>query len=86
LKFYTGSGVPEMKSILSGNSMERYLSFRTLLAKALGLIAALGSGLQIGRLGPFVSISSCIANLLLKLKFFSKLRRVSSVPFSDQNI
>jgi hypothetical protein len=42
--FSSGSGIPEMKSILSGNSMERYLSFPTLVAKLLGIVASVASG------------------------------------------
>jgi H+/Cl- antiporter ClcA len=70
-----GSGLPEMKSILAGHQMERYLTFRTMVGKALGIIAGLGAGLQIGRLGPFVHVSSCIANMLLKIRFFRKLKK-----------
>lgn len=76
-----GSGLPEMKSILAGNQMERYLTFRTMVGKALGIIAGLGAGLQIGRLGPFVHVSSCIANMLLKIRFFRKLKKVSEIHY-----
>ena len=55
--------------------MERYLDARTLAAKTLGLIATASSGLCLGRLGPFVQISACIANLLMKIKFFKKLKK-----------
>lgn len=44
-----GSGIPTMKATLSGAVMDHYLSARTLLAKALGLCAALGGGLPIGK-------------------------------------
>ena len=39
-----GSGIPEMKSILSGVVMNRFLSLKCGIAKALGLIAAYASG------------------------------------------
>jgi hypothetical protein len=39
-----GSGIPEMKVILKGTNLSRYLSMRTLVAKILGLVLALGSG------------------------------------------
>ena len=55
-----------MKSILSGVVVSRYLSFRTYLAKVCGLVAALNSGLFIGKEGPYVHISSIYANQLLK--------------------
>jgi chloride channel 2 len=40
----SGSGIPEVKSILNGVPNEQYLSFRTLIAKILGLSLARGSG------------------------------------------
>lgn len=43
-----GSGIPEMKSILSGVVVSRYLSFRTYFAKVIGIVAALSSGATIG--------------------------------------
>jgi hypothetical protein len=42
-----------------------YLSLRTLLAKVLGLVLALGSGLPLGKEGPFVHISCCLVTALL---------------------
>ncbi|XP_078697681.1 chloride channel protein 2-like isoform X7 [Branchiostoma floridae x Branchiostoma belcheri] len=62
-----GSGIPEMKTILRGVVLKEYLSFRTLVAKIVGLITALGSGLPLGKEGPFVHIASMVAQLLSKL-------------------
>ncbi|XP_078615741.1 chloride channel protein 2-like isoform X3 [Branchiostoma floridae x Branchiostoma japonicum] len=62
-----GSGIPEMKTILRGVVLKEYLSFRTLIAKIIGLITALGSGLPLGKEGPFVHIASMVAQLLSKL-------------------
>jgi chloride channel 2 len=59
-----GSGLPQMKSILSGFVINRYLSLRTLISKALGLSAALAAGLSIGKEGPMVHLGSCVANVL----------------------
>lgn len=47
-----GSGIPEMKTILRGVILSEYLTFRTLVAKIVGLTCALGSGLPIGKEGP----------------------------------
>lgn len=44
-----GSGIPEMKTILRGVSLKEYLTFRTLVAKVIGLTATLGSGLPLGK-------------------------------------
>eukprot|EP00794_Sanderia_malayensis_P015115 gene15115-16671_t len=61
-----GSGIPEMKVILRGTVLRRYLSFPTFIAKTVGLITALGSGIPIGKEGPFVHISSMCARMFSK--------------------
>nr|XP_022908827.1 chloride channel protein 2 [Onthophagus taurus] len=62
-----GSGIPEMKTILRGVALKEYLTFRTLVAKVIGLTATLGSGMPLGKEGPFVHIASITATLLSKL-------------------
>ncbi|PSN46228.1 Chloride channel protein 2 [Blattella germanica] len=62
-----GSGIPEMKTILRGVALKEYLTFRTLVAKIIGLTATLGSGMPLGKEGPFVHIASITATLLSKL-------------------
>ncbi|XP_043213453.1 chloride channel protein 2-like [Amphibalanus amphitrite] len=62
-----GSGIPEMKTILRGVPLGEYLTFRTLVAKVVGLTACLGSGMPLGKEGPFVHIASIVATLLTKL-------------------
>ena len=44
-----GSGIPEMKTILRGVVLKEYLTFRTLIAKIVGLTATLGSGMPLGK-------------------------------------
>ena len=46
---FSGSGIPEVKTMLRGVVMKEYLTFRTLVAKVIGLMAALGSGLPVGK-------------------------------------
>jgi chloride channel 2 len=43
------------------------LSFRTLAAKVLGVIFSNGSGMAVGKLGPFVHIAGCLADQLFTL-------------------
>ncbi|KAL9890911.1 chloride channel protein 2 isoform 5-T9 [Glossina fuscipes fuscipes] len=62
-----GSGIPEMKTILRGVALKEYLTFKTLVAKIVGLTATLGSGMPLGKEGPFVHIASIVAQLLSKL-------------------
>lgn len=52
-----GSGIPEMKTILRGVALKEYLTFRTLVAKVIGLTATLGSGMPLGKeLGEFCRV------------------------------
>ena len=46
-----GSGEAEIKTILSGFVIRRYLGLRTLLIKAVGIIFSVGSGLSLGKEG-----------------------------------
>lgn len=68
-----GSGIPEMKSILAGVHLSKYLSFPTFFSKILGLVAASAAGLSIGKEGPFVHVSAIIGNKLMKLGMFKSL-------------
>ncbi|KUF99378.1 hypothetical protein AM588_10011102 [Phytophthora nicotianae] len=70
-----GSGIPEMRSILGGFPFPNYLTGRALIAKCFALILALGSGLTIGKEGPFVHLSSIIARQLLRLPLFEQIRK-----------
>ena len=65
-----GSGVPEMKVVLLGNTFPGFLSKKTLFAKVVGLIFAIGSGMWCGKVGPFIHISACIAYNLAQLPLF----------------
>lgn len=77
-----GSGIPEMKSILSGVTLVEYFSFRTLIAKIIGLTCAIGAGMVVGKEGPFVHTASIIANQLFNLPFFTRIR--NSGPLRQQ--
>jgi len=65
-----GSGVAEVKVILSGFVVHGYLGVRTLVVKTLALIFSVASGLSLGKEGPYVHIATCIGNILCRL--FSK--------------
>ncbi|KAL1411308.1 hypothetical protein Q8F55_002259 [Vanrija albida] len=62
-----GSGIPEIKTILSGFVIHGYLGLSTLVVKSAGLAMSVGSGLSLGKEGPFVHIASCIANIVCRL-------------------
>jgi len=61
-----GSGLPEVKCILSGIELGNFLKPRVLVAKSLGLMLVLGAAMPVGKEGPFVHIASCISALLLE--------------------
>ncbi len=72
-----GSGIPEMKTIISGDQgpeADRYLRARTLLSKSVGLSLAMGSGISVGKEGPFVHTASIIVHRLMKhVSFFKRI-------------
>lgn len=73
--YAVGSGIPEIKSILSGIDLSRVLGLRTLLAKLIGMVGAVGAGLVVGRTGPFMHASTIIAHELMKLQMFANIRK-----------
>ena len=70
-----GSGIPALKSILAGTWLHRQLSLPTLLAKTVGLVFALASGLPVGKEGPFVHMAATAAAKLWRLPCFAPVRR-----------
>jgi chloride channel 3/4/5 len=65
-----GSGVAEVKVILSGFVLHGYLGLKTLLLKTIGLVFAVASGLSLGKEGPYVHIATCVGNIACRM--FSK--------------
>lgn len=63
----SGSGIPEVKTILSGFTIHKFLGFRTLIVKVIGLTLSVASGLNLGKEGPFVHIACCIGNIACRL-------------------
>ncbi|KAL5729658.1 hypothetical protein ACHQM5_002579 [Ranunculus cassubicifolius] len=59
-----GSGIPEVKAYLNGVDAPGIFSFRTLLVKIFGNIAAVSSSLYVGKAGPMVHTGACIAAFL----------------------
>ncbi|XP_064883937.1 chloride channel protein 1-like isoform X4 [Oncorhynchus nerka] len=62
-----GSGIPELKTILRGVVLKEYLTLKAFVAKVIGLTAGLGSGMPVGKEGPFVHIASICAAVLSKI-------------------
>ncbi|TPX48019.1 hypothetical protein SeLEV6574_g02309 [Synchytrium endobioticum] len=68
-----GSGIPEVKTILSGFVIRGFLGFKTLVVKSVGLMLSVSSGLSVGKEGPIVHIACCVGNVLSR--FFKKYAR-----------
>lgn len=66
-KYAKHSGIPEIKTVLGGFVIRRFMGAWTLVVKSLGLCLAVASGLWLGKEGPLVHVACCCANLLLKL-------------------
>lgn len=56
------SGIPEVKAVLNGIHVPRFLSFKTLVAKILGTICTVASGLVLGPEGPLVHIGAIVGS------------------------
>ncbi|KAK4211938.1 chloride channel [Rhypophila decipiens] len=61
------SGIPEIKTVLGGYIIRRFLGVWTLITKSLGLVLAVASGMWLGKEGPLVHVACCCANLFIKL-------------------
>jgi len=72
-----GSGFPEVKAMLFGKSIGKFLSIRVLVVKALALTLGIGSGLPLGKEGPNVHMAACISHSLGPDFFLAKRSRNS---------
>ncbi|KAL0603320.1 Chloride channel protein ClC-Ka [Plecturocebus cupreus] len=68
--FSGGSGIPELKTMLSGVILEDYLDIKNFGAKVVGLSCTLacGSTVFLGKVGPFVHLSVMIAAYLGRVR------------------
>ncbi|XP_066493333.1 chloride channel protein ClC-Kb-like isoform X1 [Tiliqua scincoides] len=76
-----GSGIPELKTILTGVLLEEYLDIQNFGAKVVGLTCTLacGSTIFLGKVGPFVHLSSMIA------AFLGRVRTSVSGEYEDRS-
>ncbi|CAJ0573120.1 unnamed protein product, partial [Mesorhabditis spiculigera] len=58
-----GSGIPEVKCILSGFVIRGYLGKWTFIIKSVSLILVTSAGLSLGKEGPMVHLACCIGNI-----------------------
>lgn len=65
--FAAGSGISEIKCIISGFVMKGFLGWMTLFVKSICLPLAISSGLSVGKEGPSVHYAVCVGNNITKL-------------------
>lgn len=56
----SGSGIPEIKTVLNGVALPRVLRLKTLVCKVLSVVFSVASGLPVGKEGPMVHSGASI--------------------------
>lgn len=64
LYLVSGSGIPEIKTVLCGFVIPHLFDLKVLLVKAVGSVFAVAIGMCSGKYGPFVHISACVGYLV----------------------
>uniref|UniRef100_A0A6B2KYD2 Chloride channel protein n=1 Tax=Arcella intermedia TaxID=1963864 RepID=A0A6B2KYD2_9EUKA len=75
----SGSGMPSIKSILSGLILPQYLSIRCLVAKTIGVIGTIAAGLACGKEGPYVHMCAMLAYQLTRIPIFKRIRKNNGI-------
>ncbi|KAL4867699.1 hypothetical protein BDV12DRAFT_170926 [Aspergillus spectabilis] len=60
------SGIPEIKTVLGGFVIRRFMGPWTLIIKSLGLCLSVASGMWLGKEGPLVHVACCCASVIMK--------------------
>lgn len=70
-----GSGIPRMRALFAGvhQNPAEVLSIKTFIGRSIGTVFTSGSGLSVGRSGPFSHIMSIIAYQLSKFPLFRRV-------------
>ncbi|KAG2047130.1 hypothetical protein BDR06DRAFT_964310 [Suillus hirtellus] len=63
-KYAAGSGISEIKCILTGFVMQGFLGYATFFIKSLTLPLVIASGLSVGKEGPSVHVACCIGAIV----------------------
>ena len=64
-----GSGIPEVKCRLNGLDLPLVVKFRTLMAKACGVLFSVSAGLPCGKEGPMIHSGSILGSLFARVLF-----------------
>ena len=75
-----GSSLPEMKAVLAGVHLSKFLSINALLGKFIGVTIAIIGGVCVGRYGSFVHMCSVISfQLAYRVPYFKDIGNNYSV-------
>jgi len=65
--YAAGSGLAEVRTILGGFVIRKFLGVWTLVIKCIGLALSTASGLSLGKEGPLVHVACCVGNVFARL-------------------
>ncbi|KAJ2353785.1 Structural maintenance of chromosomes protein 3 [Coemansia sp. RSA 2673] len=71
--YAAGQGIAEIKTIMSGFMMRKFLGLRTLCIKCVGIVLSVASGLSLGKEGAMVHIACCCSNVFARA--FKRVKR-----------
>ncbi|CAN6674917.1 anion/proton exchange transporter Gef1p [Trichomonascus vanleenenianus] len=60
------SGMPEIKTVLGGFVLRRFLGLKTFVVKSIGLCLVVGAGIWVGKEGPLVHLACCCASFAMR--------------------
>ena len=74
------SGTPELMAFLNGINYPKFINYKTLIVKVIGLSLAVSAGLCVGKEGPLAHVGAIvgISVLYLPLNFLKKFRNETS--------
>ncbi|CAG8600346.1 6369_t:CDS:10 [Funneliformis caledonium] len=70
--YSAGSGIPEVKTILGGFVIRKFLGWWTLIIKSIGVSLVVASSLCLGKEGPLIHLACCCGNIIPRV--FPKFR------------
>nr|CAG8435974.1 10549_t:CDS:10 [Entrophospora candida] len=70
--YSAGSGLPEVKTILGGFVIRKFLGWSTLVIKSIGVCLVVASSLSLGNEGPLIHLACCCGNIIPRI--FPKYR------------
>eukprot|EP00937_MAST-01D_sp_MAST-1D-sp2_P008133 g8133.t1 len=78
-----GSGIPEIKCVLNGVNLPKAVRFRTLVAKACGVMFAVAGSLPVGKEGPMIHSGAVAAAAISQGKSYMLGFDTSFTKFAD---